>query len=148
MSSSEGSPSRWSTTGAVAYRRQRYATTQTPLGGEIGNSNGSEQGDQMERPIASQNCLAAAIEFQGWQTAGLVEVLQCRVPVLHDASDVADGVILLRPVADPDDFWFVSNYLSHLLTNSFLLPNMIFACLLIKLSIDLGTFQLKSPTKL
>ena len=34
------------------------------------------QGDQMERPIASQNRLAAAIEFQGWQNARLVEVLQ------------------------------------------------------------------------
>ena len=75
MSSSEGSPFRWITTGVVAYRRQRDATTQTTVGGEIGNLNGSEQGNQMERLIASQNRLAAAIEFQGGQTARLVEVL-------------------------------------------------------------------------
>ena len=76
MSSSEGSPSRWSTTGVAAYRRRRDAATQTPVGGENGNSNGIGQGDQMERLIASQNRLAAAIEFQGWQNARLVEVLQ------------------------------------------------------------------------
>ena len=76
MSSSEGSPSRWSTTGVAAYRRRRDAATQTPVGGENGNSNGIGQGDRMERLIASQNSLAAAIEFQGWQSAKLAEVLQ------------------------------------------------------------------------
>ena len=43
MSSSEGSPSRWSTTGVAAYRRRRDAATQTPVGGENGNSNGMGQ---------------------------------------------------------------------------------------------------------
>ena len=70
MSSSEGSPSRWSTRGVVAYRRQRDATTQTPVGGEIGNSNGCEQGDQMERLIASQNRLAAAMNSKDGRLRG------------------------------------------------------------------------------
>ena len=76
MSSSEGSPSRWSTTGVAAYRRRRDAASQTPVGRENGNSNGIGHGDQVERLIASQNRLGAAIEFQGWQSARLVEVLQ------------------------------------------------------------------------
>ena len=115
MSSSEGSPSRWSTTGVAAYRRRRDAATQTPVGGENGNSNGIGQGDHMERLIASQNRLAAAIEL----------------PAAHYASDVVDGVILLQPVVDPD---YVSLFLTNcffLLTQIFLIPNNnLYACLL------------------
>ena len=42
MSSSEGSPSRWSTTGVAAYCRRRDAATQTQLSGDNwSSSNGS-----------------------------------------------------------------------------------------------------------
>ena len=53
--------------------------------------------------------------------------------MLHDASDVVDVVILLQLVAVRENFWFVSNYLTHLLTKILFLPNNIdYACLLYK----------------
>ena len=67
MSSSEGSPSRWSTTGVAAYRRRRDAATQTPVGGQNGNSNGIGQGDQMER----------LVEVLQMQSAGRPLCLRC-----------------------------------------------------------------------
>ena len=48
MSMSEGIQSRWSTTGVPPYLRRKDAGTQTPIRGNIENSNGSGQGDQME----------------------------------------------------------------------------------------------------